>query len=85
SSGMGMQSTQDMFKKMLIWINPATLFPEKIELYGETDTPAMWIDILDIKTDIIPDYIFKLDIPEDAKYIDMTESVKAMFESMNTN
>ncbi|MCM8762088.1 MAG: hypothetical protein NC905_00110 [Candidatus Omnitrophica bacterium] len=85
SSGMGIQGNQNMFKKILVWINPSSLFPEKIELYGETSTPAMWIDVLDIKTDIIPDSIFKLDIPADAKYIDMTESVKAMFESMKTN
>lgn len=82
-SGMGMQGQSNIFKKAFLWINQSSLLPEKVELYGEADTPAMWIDILDIKTESIPDSIFKLDIPSDAKYIDMTESVKAMAESMN--
>jgi len=81
---MGMQGTPEMFKKLLLWINPSSLFPEKVELYGEADTPAMWIDILKISTEPISDDIFKLDIPADAKYMDMTDAVKKMTEDMNT-
>jgi len=84
ASGMGMQGTPEMFKKLLLWINPSSLFPEKVELYGEADTPAMWIDILKISTEPISDDIFKLDIPADAKYMDMTDAVKKMTEDMNT-
>ncbi|MCM8760181.1 MAG: hypothetical protein NC832_00450 [Candidatus Omnitrophica bacterium] len=83
--GMGMPGKKmfkKMFKKVVLWINQSSLLPEKIEFYGKKDTPSMWIDILEIKTDIIPDSIFKLDIPRDAKYMDMTESLKKMSELM---
>lgn len=83
SPAPGMQISQNMFKKLLVWINPSSLLPEKIELLGDGDTPAMWIDILNIKIEDIPDSIFKLDIPADAKYMDITEAVKNMAESIN--
>ena len=82
SQGLGMQGTQQIFKKFLLWINPSSLFPEKMELYGDADTPGMWIDFLEISTDPVSDSIFKLDIPADAKYIDITESFQHMMENV---
>ncbi|MCX8082196.1 MAG: hypothetical protein N3D17_02190 [bacterium] len=83
SSTFGVQSTQQMFNKMLMWVNPSSLLPEKIEFYGDTDTPAMWIDILGLSTEPFSDSVFKLDIPADVKYMDMTETMKKMSESVN--
>ena len=78
----GQQSPQQMFKKSLMWIHKDSLLPGKMELYGEGDTPGIWIDFLDLKTDSIPASIFKLAIPADAKTMDITDMVKNMSESM---
>jgi outer membrane lipoprotein-sorting protein len=78
----GQQSPQQMFKKSLMWIHRDSLLPGKMELYGEGDTPGIWIDFLDLKTDSIPASIFKLAIPADAKTMDITDMVKNMSESM---
>lgn len=71
ASSVGMQGNQDMFKKMLMWVNTVSLFPEKIEFLKDTDTPGMWVDILNINTAPFSDSVFKLDIPADAKYMEM--------------
>jgi hypothetical protein len=76
------QNTQQMFKKALIWVGKDSLYMERMELFGEADTPGMWIDFLEFKTDSIPDSVFKLDIPVDAKTMDMTDMIKNMAESM---
>ncbi|MBN1445014.1 MAG: hypothetical protein JW957_02765 [Candidatus Omnitrophica bacterium] len=78
TSMYGGQGTQQFFKKSLLWLNQSTLFPEKMEFYGEGNTPGMWIDFLEIKTDTIDSSVFNLNIPSDAKVMDMTEAMKSM-------
>ncbi|MGB9642378.1 MAG: LolA family protein [Candidatus Ratteibacteria bacterium] len=65
------------FKKILYWIDYESLNPLKMEFIAESDTPGMWIDVLEIKTSV-PDGIFKVSFPPDAKKIDMTDSLKGM-------
>ncbi len=81
----GQQAPQQMFKKMLVWVCTDSLFYDKMEIYGEADTPAMWIDFLEFKTESVPDSVFNLDIPKDAKVMDMTDMIKNMTESMKQN
>ncbi len=80
----GQQNPQQMFKikKALLWIGKGSLFMERMELFGETKTPGMWMDLLEFRTDSIPDSVFKLDIPNDAKIMDITDMIKNMAESM---
>ncbi len=80
----GQQNPQQMFKtkKALLWIGKGSLFMERMELFGETKTPDMWIDLLEFRTNSIPDSVFKLDIPNDAKIMDITDMIKNMAESM---
>jgi len=82
SSASGAQMPGQFFKKSLIWLNQSTLLPEKMELYGEGTTPGMWIDFLEIKTDAIDNSVFNVNIPADAKVMDMTEATQKMMESM---
>lgn len=37
-------NTPMLFKKLLYWLDYESLMPVKMELYGETETPGMWID-----------------------------------------
>jgi len=68
------------FKKILYWIDYESLNPLKMEFFAESDTPGMWIDVLEIKTSV-PDGIFKVSFPPDAKKIDMTDSVKGVLQN----
>jgi hypothetical protein len=36
----------------------------------------MWIDFIDVKIGGVPDSIFDVKFPQDAKKIDMTDSIK---------
>lgn len=81
----GQQAPQQLFKKMLIWVRSDSLLWEKIEVFGESDTPAMWIDVIEFKTDSVPDSIFNFEIPTDAKVMDMTDMFKNIAESMKQN
>jgi outer membrane lipoprotein-sorting protein len=77
------QNTQQFFKKVSMWVNRDSLLLEKMEIYGEdSNTPGMWIDFLEFKTDSIPDSVFNLNIPKDAKVMDMTDMVKNMAGAM---
>lgn len=78
----GQQNTQQLFKKSLMWIHQDSLFPEKVELYGDSDTPGIWIDFLELKTDSVNASVFNFDIPKDAKVMDITDMVKNMAESL---
>jgi len=68
------------FKKILYWFDYESLNPLKMEFFTESDTPGMWIDVLEIKT-FVPDGIFKVSFPPDAKKIDMTDSVKGVLQN----
>ena len=82
ASMYGGQNAQQFFKKSLLWLNTDTLLPEKMEFYGEGSAPGMWIDFLEIKTEAIDNSVFNINIPADAKVMDMTEAMKKMMESM---
>ncbi len=80
ASMYGGQNAQQFFKKSLLWLNQSTLLPEKMEFYGEGSTPGMWIDFLEIKTGAVDNSVFNINIPADAKVMDMTEAMKNMME-----
>ncbi|HOQ81996.1 MAG TPA: hypothetical protein PLL89_02925 [bacterium] len=71
-------NTPMLFKKLLYWLDYESLMPVKMELYGETETPGMWIDFLEIKMSGVPDSIFDVKFPDNAKKMDMTEAFKGM-------
>ena len=77
---LGMANPGQMFKKLLIWIDRETLLPALVQIFGESETPGMWIEFKDIKTSDIGEDIFKAAFPADAKQIDMTDAVMKMFE-----
>lgn len=64
------------FKKIVYMIDFETLLPVKLEIYADGDTPGMWIDFIDVKIGGVPDSIFDVKFPQDAKKIDMTDSIK---------
>ncbi len=78
----GGQNTGQIFRKALLWICGDSLLPEKMEFYGDADAPGMWIDFQDIKTDTVAESVFNLDIPADAKVMDITEQIKNMAGSV---
>lgn len=65
-----------VFKKMIYWVDQENLIPVKMELYVDANTPGIWIDFFDIKIVGVPDNIFDVKFPADAKKIDMTDSLK---------
>lgn len=65
-------------KKLVYSIDYNTLVPVRMEIYTESETPGMWIDFIELKTQGVPDSIFNVSFPADAKKMDMTESVKGM-------
>jgi len=75
-------NTGNFFKKLLFRIDHATFLPAKIELYGDSETPGMWIDFLEFKTEKVSEEVFNPKFPEDAKQMDITEMVKNMFGGM---
>lgn len=68
------------FKKIFYWIDYESLNPLKMEFFAESETSGMWIDFLEMKTSV-PDNIFKVSFPPDAKKIDMTDSAKGLLQS----
>jgi outer membrane lipoprotein-sorting protein len=81
-SSVGGVNAQQMFGKLLLWIDYKSLLPSKMEFYGEADTPGMWIDILEFKPGSVPDAIFNVKFPDDAKHMDITDMMQNMFEKM---
>ena len=73
---------ESFFKKVDFWIEKNSYLPFKIELFGETETPGLTVKFFEVKTDPIPPEVFKIEIPEDAKIIDMTEMMIKMAENL---
>ncbi|MCM8815804.1 MAG: hypothetical protein NC931_07515 [Candidatus Omnitrophica bacterium] len=65
-------------KKLLYTIDYDSLLPVKMEIYADGETPGLWMDFIEIKTSGVPDSIFNLKFPSDAKIMDVTESLKDM-------
>jgi outer membrane lipoprotein-sorting protein len=86
SESMPMQKSmgsQQFFTKMVTWINKSTYMPERIEFYGASDTPGMWMTFKDLKTGKkLSSSLFTMDIPPDAKIVDMTDMMLNMGKSM---
>lgn len=66
-------------KKIVYSIDYNSLLPVRMEIYTEGETPGMWIDFIEVKTQGVPDSIFNVKFPDDAKKMDITESVKGIF------
>ncbi|MCM8788612.1 MAG: hypothetical protein NC907_02350 [Candidatus Omnitrophica bacterium] len=78
SLNMPSSASQIPFKKLLYIIDFDSLLPLKMEIYADGETPGMWMDFIEIKTSGVPDSVFDVKFPPDAKKMDMTESVKGM-------
>jgi len=70
------------FNKIVLWFLKDNLVPEKISFYAETERPGMEIIFKSLSKAPIEDSIFKLDIPDDAKIMDMTDMMINMMKSM---
>lgn len=81
-NSVGGVNAPQMFGRLLFWIDSNSLLPAKMEFYGEAEAPGMWIDFIEIKPGSVPDKTFDIAIPEDAKVLDMTDSIKNMFQGM---
>ena len=84
AGNLPMKTGQNMqlFKKMLLWIEPASYYVHRIEIYGESEEPGMWIEFRNLNTASISPSLFKFEIPKDAKVMDMTEMMMKMTEKM---
>jgi len=84
AGNLPMKSGQNMqlFKKMLLWISPVSYYVHRIEMYGESEEPGMWIEFRNLNTASISPSLFKFKIPKDAKVMNMTEMMKKMTEAM---
>jgi len=70
------------FNKVVLWFLKDNLIPEKISFYADTERPGMEIFFKSLSKAPIEDSIFKLEIPEDAKIMDMTDMMLNMMKSM---
>lgn len=70
--------SQIPFKKLVYMIDYESLFPLRMEVYTEGETPEMVMDFIEIKTTGVSDSIFNVKFPADAKKMDITETVKGM-------
>ncbi|HPP66625.1 MAG TPA: hypothetical protein PKX05_01775 [bacterium] len=66
------------FKKLVYRVDYETLIPVTLELYGDTDTPGIWINFIEIKTEDVSDSVFDIKFPDDVKKIDITDSIKGI-------
>ncbi|MCM8822399.1 MAG: hypothetical protein NC831_06250 [Candidatus Omnitrophica bacterium] len=73
---MPSSSSQVPFKKLLYIIDCDSLLPVKMEIYADGETPGLWMDFIEIKTSGVPDSIFNVKFPPDARKMDITETVK---------
>lgn len=70
------------FKRMKFWIEPDSYCVSRLEFFAETEQPGMWMDFKNYSVGPVPTSVFSLDIPKDAKVMDMTEMVTKMMEGM---
>ncbi len=70
--------SQMPFKKMVYIIDSITLLPLRMEIYGDAETPGLWMDVIEVNFSGVSDDIFKVSFPKDAKKVDMTDSLKGM-------
>lgn len=70
------------FNKVIAWFHKDNLVPEKISFYADTERPGMEIIFKSLSKAPIKDSVFKLDIPEDAKIMDMTDMMVEMMKKM---
>jgi len=70
-------ASQIPFKKLIYMIDYETLFPIRVEVYTESETPGMWMDFIEMKISGVPDAVFNVKFPENANKIDITDSVKS--------
>jgi len=70
------------FNKVIAWLHKDNLVPEKISFYADTERPGMEIIFKSLSKAPIKDSVFKLDIPEDAKIMDMTDMMVNMIKKM---
>ncbi len=71
-----------LFKRMMVWVDQANYFPSRIEFYADAEQPGMWMDIKNFKAGPVNASLFTLDIPKDAKTMDMTDMLVNMSKQM---
>lgn len=70
------------FKRAIVWFH-RDMSPERISLYADSEKPGMEIIFKSLNTvSSLPDSIFKIDIPDDAKVIDMTDMIVNMMKNV---
>ena len=83
-SGMGVNLPTNMsFQSIGVWVNKETLFPDLIEFYTQKNTPGMFVEFKNIKTDQgLASELFTFRAPKGAQVMDLTASMKAVAEKM---
>ena len=83
-SGMDVNlSTNTSFQGIGVWVNKETLFPDLIEFYTQKNTPGMFVEFKNIKTDQdLASELFTFRAPKGAQVMDLTASMKARAEKM---
>jgi len=70
------------FTKSVVWINRDNLLPESISYFADKETPGMEIVFKSLNLSPINEDIFKINIPDDAKVLDMTDMMINMANTM---
>jgi outer membrane lipoprotein-sorting protein len=69
-------------KKVLLWVGQKDFIINRIEFFGESPEPGLWLEFKNLQTTKIPEEKFILQLPDDTEIMDMTGIVKNMVEGM---